>query len=99
MSVRQEKLKNRCIQLGKKAIKEAYLDLYNPFYNQNFKYFCQFHNFVPAFFLIITTSTFPFLLLPFIFYFYLISSTSTKSNSTTYLTPVPTPKGVISQNQ
>ena len=53
--------------------------------------FLCFHYFVPTFFLIITTSSFPFLLLPYISYLYLIRSTFTKSNSTTCLTPVPTP--------
>ena len=101
VSVRQETLKNRCIQLGKKAIKEAFPNILT--FTSHFtrktsnNFFVCFHYFVPTFFVIITTSTFPFLLLPSIFCLYLISSTPTKSISTTYLTPVRTPKEVDTQ--
>ena len=81
--------------IGKKAIEEAFPNILTftaHFTIKTSNNFLSFHYFVPTFFLIITTSTFPFLFLPSIFYLYLISSTSTKSNSTTFLTPVPTPR-------
>ena len=74
MCVGQDKLKNRCIQLAKKAIKEAFpniLTFTTHFTIKTFQYFFCFFiiTYLPLFLLITT--------LPSLFYFYLPFSTST----------------------